>query len=229
MIIHNEYPQGSCDWSILRSGKLTASEFSNIVSPTGKVRTGDMVTTHLYRKVAEAWLGGPIASLNIFDCEQGKLLEEEARPAFTLETGLEVSQVEFITDNTGRIGCSPDGLIGDNCGVEIKCPTVAVHLGYVLEGVLPDAYIMQVQASLWITKFPRWYFFSYCRRMPPLILEIKPDEKIQEAISEAVELFLERFDDALDKLTKLNGGIRPEARAKFQPQPKPAFVSTDPT
>lgn len=221
--------QGSVDWSLARAGKITASELCSLVSDTGKIRAGDMPKTYLHKKVAEAWLGGPLASLNVWDMEQGSLLEQFARPAFTLETGLEVKQIGLIESDDGKFVCSPDGIIGDDCGLEIKSPRVETHIGYVLENIVPPQYVMQIQGSLYLSGFPRWFFFSFCRRMPPLILEVKPDEKIQEAISEAVELFLERFDDALDKLTKLNGGIRPEARAKFQPQPKPAFVSTDPT
>lgn len=191
----------------------------NLVTPLAKVRTGEMVTTHLHRKLAEVWLGGPLPSLNVWDMSQGNILEEYARPAFTLETGLDVRQVGFITDDAERVGCSPDGLIGENCGLEIKCPRLETHLGYILAGALPKDYIAQVQASLYVTGFSKWFFFSFCRRMPPLILEVYPDPAMQEAISEAVAGFLKRLDEALAKLTALNGGVRPTARAKFAPVP----------
>lgn len=218
MKIH-DVAQGGVDWSILRSGKVTASEMDALVTPRGKIKDGAGLKTYLYKKVAEAWLGGPLAELNIWDMEQGHILEEFARPAFALETGLDVSTVGFITTDDERAGCSPDGLIGSTAGVEIKCPHVDTHIGYVLDGVLPKDYVLQVQGSLWVTKFPKWYFYSFCRRMPPLILEIEPDPEIQKSIGIAVAEFLERFDEALDKLTKLNGGIRPPARAKFRPAP----------
>src|ERR1019366_3399625 len=208
MKIH-DVQQQSVDWAILRSGKVTASEMDNLVSPTGEVRKGAMPRSYLAKKVAEAWLGGPLPSLNVWDMEQGNILEEFARPAFTLETGLDVKQVGFITGEDDRVGCSPDGLIGDKAGVEIKCPRVETHIGYLLDGFLPKDYVIQVQGSLYVTGFPKWYFYSFCRRMPPLILEIAPDDEIQEAIGEAVGDFLIRFDDALAKLTELNGGVRP--------------------
>ena len=128
MKIHN-VAQSSVDWQILRSGKVTASETDNLVTPLGKVRTGDMVRSYLMKKVAEAWLGGPLPSLNTFDMDQGNILEEFARPAFTLETGLDVREVGFITGNDERVGCSPDGLIGTDAGVEIKCPRIETHIG----------------------------------------------------------------------------------------------------
>lgn len=220
MKIHNDIEQGGVDWAILRSGKVTASEMDSLITPLGKVKDGAGPKTYLHKKVAEAWLGGPLASLNVWDMEQGQILEEYARPAFTLETGLDVSQVGFITGDDERVGCSPDGLVGSNSGVEIKCPHVDTHIGYILDNVLPKDYVIQVQGSLYVTGFPKWYFYSFCRRMPPLILEVEPDPAIQKAIGAAVSEFLERFDEALDKLTKLNGGIRPPARAKFAPQPQ---------
>ena len=198
-----------------------------LVTPLGKVKTGEGCRTYLMKKLAEVWLGGPIASLNTFDMEQGNLLEEYARPAFTLDTGMEVEQVGFITTDDEKCGCSPDGIIvGQKVGLEIKCPKVETHLGYLIEGEVPKDYIIQVQASLWVSGYAKWYFYSFCRRMPPLILEVLPDPEIQEAIGEAVEGFLERFDEAMATLTKLNGGVRPETRQKFQmPPEKPKFES----
>lgn len=221
--------QNSVDWAILRSGKVTASEMDNLVTPLGKVKTGDGPRTYLMQKLAEVWLGGPLPQLNIWDMEQGHILEEFARPAFSLETGLDVSTVGFITTDNERCGCSPDGLIGTDCGVEIKCPHVAKHLGYVLDGVVPKDYIVQVQASLFVTGFDRWYFYSFCRRMPSLIVEVKPDPEMQEAIGDAVKLILGRLDEALEQLTELNGGKRPEARAKFAPPAEERETSETPS
>lgn len=223
MRIHN-VEQNSVDWQILRSGKVTASEMDNLVTPLGKVKTGDGPKSYLMKKVAEAWLGGPLPSLNVWDMEQGHILEEYARPAFTLETGKEVRQVGFITDDAGRIGCSPDGLVGDDCGLEIKCPHIETHIRYILDGVVPADYVIQVQVSLYVTKFPKWVFFSYRRKLPPLMLMVEPDEKIQKTIGIAVEDFLEQFDAAFEKLVKLNGGL--PKRAAVQ-QPKPAFTADE--
>ena len=211
MKIH-QVEQSSVDWQILRSGKVTASEMDNLVTPLGKVKTGDGPKTYLMKKVAEAWLGGPLPSLNVWDMEQGQILEEYARPSFTLETGFEVERVGFITDDSGNIGCSPDGLLANDVGLEIKCPHVDTHIRYLLDGVLPTDYVLQVQGSLYVTGFKKWVFYSFRRKMPSFKVEVLPDPKIQDAIIAALKSFKEQYDAALNRLTEINGGppVRPK-------------------
>jgi hypothetical protein len=223
MKIHDAMIQGSLEWNLIRAGKVTASELDRLVSPLGKVRTGDGVKTYLMEKVAERWTHGPLPTTNFWDGDQGQFLEDFARPAFTLETGLDVRQVGFIESDDGRMGCSPDGLIGDDCGLEIKCPHLETHVRYLLDGKLSEDYILQVQGSLYVTGFKTWKFFSFRRGLPPLILTVEPDPKIQDAIADAMEKFNKALDEALDKLTELNGGVRPEPPAPLvQDEPTPA-------
>lgn len=207
MKIHEDIMQGSLEWGMLRAGKVTASEMDALVSPLGKVRTGDGPRSYLMKKIAEAWTGGPLpASQGIWELEQGQILEDYAKPAFALETGLEVRNVGFITGDDERIGCSPDGLIGSDSGLEIKCPHIDTHIRYLLDGVLPANYVLQVQGSLYVTGFKKWTFCSYRRRLPLFILDIEPEDKIQAAIHSALEIFMEQFDAAMKRLTKINGG-----------------------
>ena len=70
--------------------------------------------------------------------EQGQFLEEKAKPAFTIETGIQIENVAFITTDDGLFGCSPDAMIACESGVEIKCPRLETHVGYLLDGVLPS-------------------------------------------------------------------------------------------
>lgn len=214
MKIHRNIEQGSVEWHNLRAGVITASEADNLVSPSGEVRKGAMPRTYLLRKLAEHWIGGALPSeANTFDMEQGRILESEARPAFELITGRTVEQVAFISTDDNRCGCSPDGLL-DGEGLEIKCPGIVNHIRYQCAGEVPAEYAIQIQLSLWVTKFPRWHFMSYRRGMSPLILEVSPDAKIQAAISQAVESFNAVFDKEWAHLIRLNGepkqrGLKP--------------------
>ena len=227
MKIHN-VEQNSVDWMILRSGKVTASEMDALVTPLGKIKTGDGPRSYLMKKVAEAWLGGPLPSVQgVFDIDQGKILEEFARPAFEVESSLEVKTVGFITGDDERIGCSPDGLIGGDQGLEIKCPRIENHIRYLMDGVVPPDYVIQVQGSLYVTGFKRWTFVSYRRRLPMFILDVEPDEKIQDSIGQALEMFFEFFDEAWVRLCEINGGPpkRPAISTTATPVAEPMGVT----
>jgi hypothetical protein len=225
MILHTEYEQHSAEWMIARSGIPTASEFDSLVTPDFKIRTGDMPKTYLAKKLAEAWQGGPLAGFNVFDMEQGQILEDEAKPWYELEFGEKIQSVGFVTTDDGRVGCSPDGLIGDDGGIEIKCPAAHTHIGYILKGELPKDYAAQVHGSMYVTGRPWWKFLSYRRHFPPLMLTIFRDEEIIEKIDEAVKEFLACFDSAMARLIEKNGG--PPHRSSIPSTPKPSNPETE--
>lgn len=221
MIIHTEYAQRSVEWMQARAGIPTASEFDALLTPEFKIRTGQMPLTYLAKKVAEAWQGGPLAGFNTFDMDQGNILEEEAVPWYELEFGEVIDRPAFITTDDGRIGCSPDGLLGQDGGIEIKCPEVHTHVGYLLAGELPPQYAAQVHGSMFVTGRKWWKFLSYRRHFPALLLTVERDEEAQEMIAEALEQFLGRFDRAMERLAELNGGppkrTAPTQRTEYVP------------
>lgn len=218
--------QGSLDWIMARAGIPTASEWDALLTPEFAIRKGEMPKTYLAKKVAELWLGGPLPGFNVWDTDQGKLLEDEAVPFFTLETGIEVQRVGLVTTDDELVGCSPDGLIGEDSGLECKCPAAETHTKYVLNGELPKDYAVQVHGSMFVTKRPTWRFLSYRRRFPPLILVIERDEEIQEKIAEALALFLGQFQTAMSRMEEINGG--PPFRApKANLEPNPPQTNDD--
>lgn len=217
--------QGSVEWGMARAGIPTASEFDNLVTPEFKVRTGEMPRTYLAKKLAEKWQGAPLVTNNTFDMDVGTILEGESIPWFELETGLQVQRVGFITTDDGRIGCSPDGLLLDS-GIECKCPRIETHVKYLMSGELPKEYAHQVHGSMFVTGYDSWRFLSYRRHLPPLLLTVERDEKIQAALTEALAGFLAAFDAGWARLCEINGG--PPKRFT-QPQLKPDFVSEFPS
>jgi hypothetical protein len=205
MKIHPE-PQNSLEWLLARSGIPTASEFDAIISPKWEIRSGEMPRTYLAKKVAEKWSGTPAAGFNTLDMDFGKILEEEALPFFELETGKAVQRLGLITTDDGTVGCSPDGWLYDSTGLEVKCLERHNHVRHLLAGELPKDYAAQVHGGMWVTGATSWTFLSYCRGFPPLIVTVKRDEEIMEAISGALALFLAQMQVALAKLEQLNGG-----------------------
>jgi len=206
VIIRTDFAPNSLEWMLARSGIPTASEFDNLISPTWEIRKGQMPVTYLARKLGEWWLGGPLMGFSTLDMEFGQILEEQAIPFYELEYGVEIQRVAFITTDDGRIGCSPDGLIGDGSGIEIKCPEPHTHVQYLLDGDVPSKYLAQVHGAMYVTGRPTWQFMSYRRRFPHVLVHVERDDEIQQKIDEALLLFLARFERGQQRLIELNGG-----------------------
>lgn len=211
--------QNTFEWLQARAGIATASEFDQLLTPEFKVRTGDMPKTYLARKLTEKWFGGPVAGACVLDMEIGKVLEEEALPFYELETGETITRVGFITTDDSTAGASPDGLIGDYSGIEIKCPLATTHMRYLIDGGLPKDYRAQVFGSMFVTGRDQWKFMSYCRGLPPLIVSVQMEESIRAEIADALELFNAKMNIEWDEVCEKNGG--PPKRMKVVPNPFP--------
>lgn len=211
--------QNSLDWLMARSGIPTCSEFDNLLTPKFEIRKGQTPETYLARKVAEAWIGGPLPGFMTIDMELGKIREEEAIPWYEFEMTEKVERVGLVTTDDGRIGCSPDGLIGDDGGIEVKCPEAHTQVRYLLEGGVPDQYLAQVHGAMFVTGRKWWRFLSYRRGFPPVMVLVERDEKIQATIGEALSGFLAKFHAAINKLEQINDG--PPKRNVYKPVEQP--------
>ena len=213
MAFYHPLTQGSEAWLLMRAGKPTASEFDRLVAPTTwKVRTGEGPQTFLCEKIAELYCGIPQDQSGSWAMMQGTVGEDEARGWYEFETGNTVKPGGFVTDDAWKYGASPDGLIGDDGGLELKRPQPATHAKWLLAGVLPSDHAAQVQGCLFVTGRKWWDFVSYCRNLPPLVVRVEPDPKAQAAIGEALTLFLARMDGAIAKID----AMQPEkVRAKL--------------
>lgn len=200
--------QGSPEWFEARAGIPTASEFSALVTPkTRKISTGDGVRTYRMQKLAERWMGRAVGEfVGSFAMEQGKILEDEAIPAFALETGLTGRKVGFVVSLCGRFGCSPDLLLDDGSGCEAKCPRPETHCAYLLAGRCPDEYFAQVQGAMHVTGAAHWWFASYARGFPMLIVKIPRDDAYQATLGEALDTFCIDLDRDFAAMATLNGG-----------------------
>lgn len=212
MIVHRDIKQGSLEWLCLRAGIPTASEIGNLVTPKFEIRKGQMPASYLAAKVAEKWQGGPLPAFGSWSMEQGSFLEAEAIPWYELEFNVAVERVGFVTTDGGLIGCSPDGLLPDGGGIEIKCPEATNHVKYLLEGEVPEEYLPQIHCAMFVTGADHWKFLSYRRHFPALVLEVERDEEIQGKLAEALALFLAKLKSAMDRMAEINGGPSPAAR-----------------
>lgn len=193
--------QLSADWLRLHIGRVTGSELQNLVTPEFAIRTGEMPKTYLCKKLAEAYRDQPLPGFSSWASEQGQELEAEARAWYALEyDDYPVEICGFVEHDNGRCGASPDGLLGDDGGIEIKSPEPHTHVKYLIQGVLPKEYAPQVHMNLYATGRKWWRFISYRRGFPALVINIERDEKIITQIETALTKFYAEFDAGLAKL-----------------------------
>ena len=106
----------------------------------------------------------------------------------------------------GDVGASPDALVGDDGAfTRLKCPAPATHIGWLSAGadVLPGEHRMQVQGQLWVTGRAWCDFMSYCPRLPPLLVRVEPDPKVQAALDDALPAFVSELAERRDWLRGL--------------------------
>ncbi|HWR52946.1 MAG TPA: YqaJ viral recombinase family protein [Bryobacteraceae bacterium] len=216
MIIH-QCQQGSEDWYRLRLGIPTASEFFRLVTPTGKLSS--QADTYMNHLLAEWITGAPLESVETSWMQHGHEYEAQAAASFAFETDLETETVGFITTDDGMIGASPDRIVvGGRLGVELKCPSPQVHVGYMRHGAIDDKYRPQVQGQMLVAGFEAVYLQSYCPGLPTVVIRTDRDEKYLETLSGALCEFVERLLTARADLEKRYG---PFKRICEPPKPDP--------
>lgn len=204
MKIHN-VKQGSSEWLFLRAGKLTCSKLDSIISPKWKIREGEGVDDYCTDRATEKITGQPLdlGEEGSWDMDQGTMLEAEAIPWLMCVHDIKVDRVGFITTDDDLMGCSPDGLIGEDGGIEVKCPTLKIHSRYIVKGKVPEKYLAQIHGAMYVTGRKWWLFMSYSRQFPKLIVRVERDEAIQSKIHAAVEAFKESFTEKLARINEL--------------------------
>jgi len=198
-VIVHRCPQGGEDWKRLRLGVVTGSGFDNILTPaTLKPAKSEK---YLALLVAETLLGKPVDETSSEWTDRGTEMEPRARGWYEVVRDVAVEQVGFIARDDGRVGCSPDGLVGDDGGLEIKCPAAHTHVGYALNpATLAAAYRGQVQASLYITGRKWWDLLSYNPEIESVVVRVEPDPAYIAALVPALDAFLARIDAAVEQL-----------------------------
>lgn len=180
--------QYSEEWALLRNGIPTASNFDRIVTPTGKLSAQRQ--KYLWQLAGERLAGKPEETYKGAAMERGTVMEAEARSFYELVTGEVPQQVGFCqTEGPAVYGCSPDFLVGENGGGQIKCPLMTAHVSYLLANEIPGEYVPQVQGELLVTGREWWDFLSYYPTIKPLKVRVYPDPKYQQILKSALEEF----------------------------------------
>ena len=154
MKIYKEVEQRSDLWYSLRRQRITASNAS-VVATNGKG-----LETYIYTLMSEYYSSAEKEHYTNSDIERGVLLEPEAKIEFQFYTGLDVQEVGFVELNE-YVGVSPDGLVGDDGLIEVKCPKDDIYFRLLLNGNIKPEYIAQMQMQMLVTERKHCYFVSY--------------------------------------------------------------------
>jgi len=191
-------PQGISEWFHVKLGIVSASSFSKVLAKgSGATRKGYML-----KLAAEILTGEHRETYSNADMSRGIEQEPLARAEYEFITGNSVDQIGFA--KKGRIGCSPDGLIGPEGGIEIKCVIPEVQIETVLSNKIPPAHKAQIQGCMMVLDCLWFDFISYS----PLIKgrnyifikrEYRDNEYIANLESELIT-FIRELDDLVNKL-----------------------------
>ena len=184
-----DFEQYTPQWWAARRGMPTASEFHRIVTPA-KWQMGSGAETYIFELIAQEFdVDYGIASDRATTAmRNGTFGEPEARRFYEFDTNMKVQQVGFCISDCGRFGCSPDGLVGDDRGLELKHPTAATQAKWLWAGVVPPEHLAQCHGGMIVTNRNRWDFLSYYPGMTPLLVPVFRDEKT-ELLAKALEEF----------------------------------------
>ena len=203
-MIEVECDQGTAEWFAARLGLPTASQFHRIITPKTHKPSGaqDKYADEL---LAEWLLGQPLETDLAGFAERGGALEQEAVAFYEATRDVDTTIVGFCRHDDVPAGCSPDRLIGDDGGLEMKCPSAAVHVGYLraaMRGPQVNDYYCQVQGALWVTGRQWWDFHSYNPQLPPALVRYTRDDVFIAKLDKTVRQFVAMLDEEKDKMIK---------------------------
>ena len=203
-MIDLEIKQGTEEWHQIRLGKVTASRVSDVMS---KIKSGESAGRKNYKMdlVVERLTNTPTSSFTNAAMAWGTETEPLARMAYEVHSGNFVETVAFIQHPSIEwFGCSPDGLIGSEGNLEIKCPNTSTHIDYLLAGVPPAKYVPQMQTQMACTGRLWTDFVSYDPRLPPelqlFVVRLDRDEAYIQQIEEEVKQFLDEVEQIYSQL-----------------------------
>ena len=192
--------QGSDDWFKARLGIPTASEFDKIVTTKGE--PSKQAQKYLYQLAGEKVSGFKDEPYTNAAMLRGSQLEAEAKEFYTLTQEVDIEEVGFcFMDEKRKFGCSPDGLVGEDGLIEIKCPLVSTHVGYLLDGGLPTEYFQQVQGQLFVTGRKWTDFISYFPGLKPLKIRVFRDEAFISKLRDALNSFCLELDEVVKQIS----------------------------
>jgi putative phage-type endonuclease len=179
MKIYKDINQGSPEWFEIRVGKVTASHAQAIGN------NGKGLDTYLLEVVSEMFSSAQKDQYSNEHTERGNELEPLARSMYELQENVEVEEIGFAEYND-FVGCSPDGLVGDDGMIEIKCPDDKTYFNLLMNEKIDNAYIWQCQMNMLILE-RKWcdlVFYNPNFEKSMKIFRLEPDKEMFSRLKE---------------------------------------------
>lgn len=198
--------QGSPEWFAQRLGRVTASRVADVVA---KTKTGYSTSraNYMTQLLLERLTGTVAESFQNDAMRWGTETEPLARAAYEAHTGELVEEVPMIAHPSIEMaGASPDGLVGKEGLLEIKCPTSATHVETLLSGKPAGKYITQMQWQMSCTGRKWCDFVSFDPRFPAhmqlFVVRVMRDDILIQSLENEVRQFLKELDEMIATLSK---------------------------
>jgi len=198
--------QGTPEWFAARLGNVTASRVADVIA---KTKSGYSASRDNYmaQLICERMTNTVAESYSNAAMQWGTETEPLARAAYESYADVLVDQVGYVPNPwLGRAGASPDGLVGKQGLIEIKCPNTATHIDTLLSETVPTKYITQMQWQMACTG-RRWCdFVSFDPRLPDglqlFVKRVEYDSEYIAMLEKEIALFLEELDTKIFKLNE---------------------------
>jgi putative phage-type endonuclease len=199
--------QGTEEWFTIRIGKVTASRVADVIA---KTKTGYSATRDNYmaQLVCERLTGQKGESFTNAAMQHGTDTEPLARAAYEALRDVLVDEVGFVPHpSIIMAGASPDGLVGEDGLLEIKCPNTATHIETLLSQTVPGKYNTQMQFQMACTGRQYCDFVSFDNRLPEelqlFVKRVPRDNEFIKQMEDEVVKFLNELDIKIAQLMEL--------------------------
>jgi putative phage-type endonuclease len=197
--------QGSPEWFAMRCGRVTASRVADVIAKT-KTGWGASRANYAAELIAERLTGCTAPGFTNAAMQWGTETEPLARLAYETRVGVTVEEIGFVDHpEIANSGASPDGLIGDDGMLEIKCPNTATHLDTLLSETVPAKYVTQMMWQMSCTGRAWCDFVSFDPRLPAemslFIRRVPRDVSMILDLEGDVAAFLREIDGKVEALT----------------------------
>ena len=196
--------QRSDEWFTARLGCVTASRTADVMAKTKSGYSASRAN-YMAQLITERLTETKADGFSSAAMQWGTETEPQARAAYELMTGEDVIEDGFVKHPTIEgFGASPDGLVGSDGLVEIKCPNSATHIDTLLSQKVPAKYMTQMQVQMMCCGREWCDFVSFDPRLPAdmsfWMQRVWADADRQKEIETEVRLFILELEDKLQKL-----------------------------